>query len=58
MTNREWLQSLTQEQFAAMFGGGNARKLNQRAREVWLGAKHTKDDEVFTLEKKVKEGHR
>ena len=38
-----------------MFGGGNARKLNQRAREVWLGAKYTKDDEVFTLEKTVKE---
>lgn len=58
MTNREWLNGLPQEQFAAMFGGGNARKLNQRAREVWLSAKHTKDDEVFTLEKKVKEGHK
>ena len=58
MTNREWLNGLPQEQFAAMFGSGNARKLNQRAREVWLGAKHTKEDEVFTLEKKVKEGNR
>lgn len=55
MTNREWMENLPSEQFAAMFGGGNARKLNQRAREVWLSAKHTKDDEVFTLEKKVKE---
>lgn len=55
MTNREWLQNLSQEQFAAMFGGGNARKLNQRAREVLLGAKHTKEDEVFSFEKKVKE---
>lgn len=55
MTNREWLQNLSQEQFAAMFGGGNARKLNQRAREVWLGAKHTKEDEGFSFEKKVKE---
>ncbi len=48
MTNREWLNGLPQD----------ARKLNQRAREVWLGAKHTKDDEVFTLEKKVKEGRK
>lgn len=31
MTNREWLENLPSEQFAAMFGGGNARKLNQRA---------------------------
>lgn len=54
MTNREWMENLPQEQFAAMFGGGNARKLNQRAREVWLGAKHSKEDEVFSLEKKVK----
>lgn len=35
-----------------MFTSGNSRKLNQRAREVWLNAKHTKEDEIFALEKK------
>lgn len=56
MTNHEWLKSLTSEQLAAMFTSGNSRKLNQRAREAWLNAKHTKDDEVFSLEKKMKGG--
>lgn len=32
--------------------GRDGRKLNQRAREVWLNAKHTKEDEIFSLEKK------
>lgn len=52
MTNHEWLKSLTSEQLAAMFTSGNSRKLNQRAREVWLNTKHTKEDEIFSLDKK------
>lgn len=52
MTNHDWLKSLTSEQLAAMFTSGNSRKFNQRAREVWLNAKHTKEDEIFALEKK------
>lgn len=28
------------------------KALNQRSREVWLNAKHTKEDEIFALEKK------
>lgn len=52
MTNQEWLNSLTKEQLAALLTSGNIAKLNERARIVWLGTKHTKDDEVFTFGKK------
>ena len=50
MTNHDWLKSLTSEQLAAMFTSGNSRKLNQRAREVWLNAKHTKEDMARLLD--------
>ena len=53
MTNHDWLKSLTTEQLAAMFTSGNSRKLNQRAREVWPNAKHTKEDDIFSLDNKM-----
>lgn len=52
MTNKEWLNSLTKEQTAALLTSGNVAKLNARARLVWLGTKHAKEDEVFTFDKK------
>ncbi len=52
MTNKEWLDSLTKEQMAALLTSGNIAKLNARARLVWLGTKHAKEDEVFTFDKK------
>ena len=52
MTSHDWPKSLTSEQLAAMFTSGNSRKLNQRATEDWLNAKHTKEDAIFALEKK------
>lgn len=55
MTNHEWLKGMTQEQLAALLTSGNVAKLNKRAREVWMGCRHTKEDEVFALDRKPKE---
>lgn len=55
MTNHEWLKGMTQDQLAALLTSGNVAKLNKRAREVWLGCCHTKEDEVFALDRKPKE---
>ena len=52
MTNEEWFESLTKEEKAELLTSGNIAKLNNRARVVWLGSKHTKEDEIFSFDKK------
>lgn len=52
MTNQEWIADLTREQMAELLTKKNLRKLDRRAREVWLDSEHTKEDEKILLDAK------
>lgn len=54
MTNQEWIADMTKEQLASLLTRMNLRKLDRRAREVWLEAEHTKEDEKILYEERKK----
>lgn len=54
MTNQEWIADMTKEQLASLLTRMNLRKLDRRAREVWLESEHTKEDEKILYEERKK----